>query len=127
MIGDLSANRSFYHKRCSTNLYNRFTKKQKEECKGKIDTDHVKAAAWDKVIVLMNETLPSVAKESFDLHELENIYLAYLSEYEIFIESHITRFGENLIERAPEYKVIKHDTYSAFFVKNLCMKYLGFS
>ena len=89
MIGDLGANSSFYHKRCSTNLHNRFTKKQKEECKGKIDTDHAKAAAWDKVIAFMNETLPSVAKEGFDLHELENIYLDYLSEYEIFIESHI--------------------------------------
>ena len=44
-------------------------KKQKEEYKGKIDIDHEKAAAWDKVIVFMNETLPSVAKESFDLHE----------------------------------------------------------
>ena len=26
IIGDLGANSSFYHKRCSTNLYNRFTK-----------------------------------------------------------------------------------------------------
>ena len=90
MIGDLGANSLLYHIRCSTNLYNRFTKKQKEECKGKIDTDHPKAAAWDKVIVFMNETFPSVAKEGFDLHELEDIYLDYLSEYEILIESHIT-------------------------------------
>ena len=90
MIGDLGANSSFYYKRCSTNLHNRFTKKQKEECKGKIDTDHAKAAAWDKVIAFMNKTLPSVAKEGFDLHELENIYLDYLSEHEILIESHIT-------------------------------------
>ena len=35
---------------------------------------------------------PSVAKEGFDLYELENIHLDYLSEYEIFIESHITQF-----------------------------------
>ena len=97
MIGDLGANSSFYHKRCSTNLYNWFTKKQKEECKGKIYTDHAKAAAWDKVIAFMNETVLLVAKEGFDLHELENMYLDYLSEYEILIESHITRFGENLI------------------------------
>ena len=40
-------------------------KKKKEKCKRKIDIDHVKAAAW----------LLSVAKESLDLHELENIYL----------------------------------------------------
>ena len=73
MIGDLGANCSFYHKRCSANLFNRFITKQKEECKGEIDIDHVKAAAWDKVIAFMNEILPSVAKEVFDLHELENI------------------------------------------------------
>ena len=35
---------------------------QKEECNGKVDIDHVKAAALDKVIVFMNETLPSIAK-----------------------------------------------------------------
>ena len=72
--------------------------KNKEECKGKIYTDHAKAAAWDKVIAFMNETVLLVAKEGFDLHELESMYLDYLSEYEILIESHITRFGENLIE-----------------------------
>ena len=73
-------------------------KEQKEKCKGKIDIKYVKAAAWDKVIALINETLPSVAKEGVDLHERGNICPYYLSAYEIFIESHITRFGENLIE-----------------------------
>ena len=60
----------------------------------------------------MNEALPSVAKEGFDLHELKNIYLIYLSENEIFKESHFTRFRENLIERAPKYEVI---TQRVFF------------
>ena len=73
VIGDLGVNCSFYHKRCSANLFNRFTTKQKEECKGEIDIDHVKAAAWDKVIAFMKETLPSIAKQGFDLHEFENI------------------------------------------------------
>ena len=36
MIGDLGANSSFYHKRCSTNLYNRFTKKQKKNVREKL-------------------------------------------------------------------------------------------
>ena len=89
----------------------------REKNKGKIDIDHVKAAAWEKAIAFMSETLPSVAKEDFDLRELENIYLDYLSEYEIFIESHITRFGENLIERAREYEVIKHDKKQRVFHK----------
>ena len=117
MIGDRGANCSFYHKHCSANLFNRLTTKQKEECKGEVDTDHVNAAACDKVIAFMNETLPSVAKEGFDLHELENIYLDYLSEYEIFIDSHIARFGENLIERVPEYEVVKHDKRQRIFRK----------
>ena len=65
----------------------------------------------------MNKTLPSVAKEDFDLHELENIYLDYLSEYEILIESHIAQFGEKLIERAPEYEVIKMDKKQYVFHK----------
>ena len=73
----------------------------------------------------MNETLPLVAKESFDLHELENIYLDCLSEYKIFIESHITRFGENLIERAPEYEVIKHDKKQRVFCKEFMNKMLS--
>ena len=50
------------------------------------------------MIAFMNETLPSVAKQGFDLHEFENIYLDYLSKYGIFIESHITRFIENVIK-----------------------------
>ena len=65
----------------------------------------------------MNKTLPSVAKEDFDLHELENIYLDYLSEYEILIESHIAQFREKLIERAPEYEVIKMDKKQHVFHK----------
>ena len=40
-------------------------KKKKEKCKRKIDIDHVKAAAWDKVIAFIIETF-----EGFDLHEV---------------------------------------------------------
>ena len=37
MIDNLDANSSFYNKRCSTNLYNRFTKKnRKENVRGKL-------------------------------------------------------------------------------------------
>ena len=46
-IGDLGTSSSFYHKCCSTNLYNRFTKTRKEGGGRKIDVDQVKAAAWD--------------------------------------------------------------------------------
>ena len=40
MIGQLSANSSFYHKSCAISLYNGFM----EECRGEIDIDHVKTA-----------------------------------------------------------------------------------
>ena len=49
-------------RRIFAGLYNRFTKKEKEEFKGKIDIYHVRAAASDKVIAFMNETLPSIFK-----------------------------------------------------------------
>ena len=64
----------------------------------------------------MNETLPSVTK-GLDLHELEKMYLDYLSEFEILIESRTTRFGENLTERASEYEVIKMDKKQRVFRK----------
>ena len=37
MIGDLGANSSFYHKRCSTNLFNKYTKKCNDPGRKKID------------------------------------------------------------------------------------------
>ena len=37
MIGDVGSNSSFYHKRCSATLYNRFTKKnRKRNVRGKL-------------------------------------------------------------------------------------------
>jgi len=102
-IGDLGANSSFYHKRCSTNLYNEFVKKNKPM--GAIDTKRVKAAAWDKVIAYMHET--ESAEKGFDIHELEDIYLDFLSQYDMNIGGNVTRFGKELIERAPNYEMIK--------------------
>ena len=37
MMGDLGANSSFYHKRCSTNLFNKYTKKCNDPGRKKID------------------------------------------------------------------------------------------
>ena len=36
MIGDLGANSLLYHIRCSTNLYNRFTKNRKKNVREKL-------------------------------------------------------------------------------------------
>ena len=105
-IQDLGASSSFYHKLCSTNLYNRFVKKNKEKTES-VDAKEVKAAAWDKVVTFMEETAQVDSKEGFEIHQLEDIYLDHLSCYGIDIESHITRFGKELLERAPDYEIIK--------------------
>ena len=39
------------------------------------------------------------------------------------MESHITRFGENLIERAPEYEVIKMDKKQRGWIKWIKIKH----
>ena len=37
LVGDLGANRSFYHKLCSTKLYNKFVKKDKKRKQTGVD------------------------------------------------------------------------------------------
>ena len=104
-IGDLGANSSFYHKRCSTRLYNEFVKKDNERKQGGIDVQQVKAAAWDKVVAFMDEAEDD--EDGFDMHDLQDMYLDFLSNYNIEIGGNVTRFGQDLIERAPNYEIIK--------------------
>ena len=98
-------------------------KTRKKNVREKIDIDRVKTAAWGIGIGFMNKTLPSVTREGFDLHQLEDIYLDHLP-YEIFIESHITQFDKNLSERIPDYEVIKK--YCVFRNESM-YKYFVFS
>ena len=81
MIGDLAANSSFCHKRCSTNLFNEYTKKRNDPGKKKIDIDQAKEGAWDKVFMFMNETPSSEAESGLEIHDLGTMHLEYLSEY----------------------------------------------
>ena len=55
----------------------------------------------------MNETQEAEARNGFDIHELENMYLEHLSKYGFFIGKHVTRFGQELLERVPNYEIIK--------------------
>ena len=100
--------------------------KPKQECKGKIDIDYVKAAAWDKVIHLWTRLCHQLLKKVF-IYMSQKIYILIIYNCEIFIESRITWFGENVIEGAPEYELIKQIKNSVFFVKNLCKKCLVFT
>ena len=114
MIGSLNSNTSFYHGNSRTNLFNRVKKKKNEEVNIQDFLQvfqgsgiGVKEGAWDKVLAFMNETPPTEAVNGFEIHELENMYLEYLSEYNIDVASHITRFSEELLKRAPAYEIIK--------------------
>ena len=106
-------------RRMFAGLYNRFTKKEKEEFKGKIDIYHVRAAAWDKVIAFMNETLPSIFKRFWVTWVRKYIPWLFIRvrNFHRDWKHHITQFGENLMERAPEYEVIKHDKKQRAFCK----------
>ena len=97
MVGDLVANSIFYHKSCYTNLHNEYVKRCKETKTTEIRTEQLKEAAY-KVIAFIHE-VRGTCQTGIELQELEKI--EYLSQYDIHIESHVARFGENLIERAP--------------------------
>ena len=95
MIGDLGANSSFYHKLCYTKLYNKCIKKDSER-------KQTWAVAWDKVIAFMNETQDAEAQYGFEMDELEDIYLEYLSKHGVFLHMHVTRFFQELLESVCE-------------------------
>ena len=101
MVGDLGVNGTFYHKECYTNLYNIYTKVCKESEKAGIDIEQYKDAAYDKVIAYIYEMQKDTPWSGFILQDLEFMYLEYLSQYGIQLESHVTRFGNNLTQRAP--------------------------
>ena len=106
VIGDLGANSAFYHRECCTQLHNRYRKMVQENEKGDIDIEQYKEAAFDKVIAYIHGNLAEYAS-GFVLKELESIYLDYLSNYDIQIDSHVTRFGYHLCERAPNLEIRK--------------------
>ena len=56
------------------------------------------------------------------------MYLEYLSQYEIIIESHVTRFGENLIQRTSNFEIRKvfnkWHVFASFSVNDMLDEYL---
>ena len=99
MVGDLGANSIFYHKSCYTNLH-KYVKICKETKTTEIRTEQLKEATYGKVIAFIHE-VRGACQTGIELQELEKMYLEYLYQYDIHIESHVTRFGENLIKKAP--------------------------
>ena len=60
------------------------------------------------------------AQNGFDIHEFENMYLEYLSKYGVFIGKHVTRFGQEFLERAPNYEIIKEGETRVYCKEFVC-------
>ena len=43
----------------------------------------------------------------FDMQDLQDTYLDFLSKYSVEISGNVTRFGQDLFEKAPNYEIIK--------------------
>ena len=70
----------------------------------------------------MNETQEAEARNGFDIHELENMYLEHLSKYGFFIGKHVTRFGQELLEIVPNYEIINFSIFLPNFVYDFSRK-----
>ena len=55
----------------------------------------------------MNEAQEAEAQNGFNIHDLEDMYLEYLSKYGVLTGKHVTRFGQELLERTSNYEIIK--------------------
>ena len=109
-IKDLGANSSFYHKRCYAKLYNDFIKKDDEKKQGGIDIPQIRAAAWDKVVAFVDEAKTTA---------VDWIYMTYRTL--IFCPNIVSKsvemshvFGEDLLEKAPNYEIIKDQETRVF-------------
>ena len=80
-IGDLRVDSSFYHKRCYTEWYNDFMKKNNEKKQGGLDIPQIRATAWDKVVAFMDEAKDN--SDGFDIHDPQDMHLDFLSKYSI--------------------------------------------
>ena len=45
--------------------------------------------------------------DGFDIHDLQDMYLGFLSNCSIKISGNVTRFGQDLLEKEPNYEIIK--------------------
>ena len=104
-IGDLGVNSSFYHKRRYTKLHNDFIKKDNEKDQEALDIPQIRAAACDKVVASMHEVEDN--SNGFNIHGLQDMHLGFLSKYSIEISGNVTRFGQDLLEKMPNYEIIK--------------------
>ena len=96
-VGDLGTNSSFYHKRCCTKSNNDFIEKNNEKKQGGLDITQIRAASWDKAVAFMDKAEDN--SDGFDIHEIQDMYLDFLSKYSIKISENATHSGQDLLEK----------------------------
>ena len=52
--------------------------------------------------------------DGFNIHDLQDMYLDFLSKYSIEIIGNVTRFGQHLLEKAPNFEIIKDPKTKVF-------------
>ena len=104
-IGDLGVNSPFYHKRRYTKLHNDFIRKDNEKDQEALDIPQIRAAACDKVVAFMHQAEDN--SNGFNIHGLQDMHFDFLSKYSIEISGNVTRFGQDLLEKVPNYEIIK--------------------
>ena len=137
LIDSLGANSAFYHKRCSTKLQNEYLKKKCADRKGKIDARQKKRHLGTKSLPLrMTKKSIQVHKGQvlklklnlvgLEIHDIENIYQEQLpgitwnlSGYHISFISHARRFVKQLVQRSPNYKIMKDSTTTHLHHKDI--------
>ena len=55
-----------------------------------------------------------VEKAEDNSDKLQDIYLEFLSKYSIQISGNVTRFGQGLLEKVPNYEIIKDQETQVF-------------
>ena len=64
----------------------------------------IRAAAWDKFIT----------SNGFNMHDLQDMYLDFLSKCSIEISGNVTRFEKDLLKKATNYEIIKDQESGVF-------------
>ena len=86
-------------------MYNDLIKKDNEEKQWGLGIPQIRAAAWDKVVAFIDEAEDN--SDGIDIHDLQDMYLDFFAKYSIEICGNVTRFGRDLLEKAPNYEIIK--------------------
>lgn len=85
-------------------MHNDFIKTDNKEKQGGLDILKIRAAAWDKVIT----------SNGFNIHDLQDMYLDFLSKCSIEISGNVTRFEKDLLKKATKYEIIKDQESGVF-------------